>query len=78
MLCLTARLGERIIIGDKDNPIIVEVIRITKTQTKLGITASEEINIAREKVFKENHPEIVLPPAKGGIDEDTRFMQRRA
>lgn len=61
MLCLRIKRGERIILRDD---IIIEALHVGQNTVQLGIIAPQIIPIAREKIFKKNHPEIQLPPAK--------------
>ena len=52
MLCLTRTLGEKIVIGEGENAIVVEVVAIQYGRIRLGITAPKEIPIMREEVLR--------------------------
>jgi len=50
MLLLTRRVGETIIIGEKEVRIVV--LAIKGNQVRLGIEADDDISIHREEVYK--------------------------
>ena len=58
MLILSRRPGEQILIGDD---ILVEVLEVSGTQVRLGITAPREVPVLREELLDE-------PP--GPVDSD--------
>jgi carbon storage regulator len=49
MLILMRRVGEKVIINDKE--VVISVLEIVGEQVRLGIDASEEIVIHREEVY---------------------------
>jgi len=49
MLVLSRKVGERILVGDD---IIVAVVRIGPNAVRLGITATEGVNIVREELVE--------------------------
>ena len=49
MLILTRRIGERIVINDKE--IVMSVLGIVGNQVRLGIDAPDEIIIHREEIY---------------------------
>ena len=63
MLILTRRIGESLIIGDKE--IVVTVLGVKGNQIRIGIEAPKHVQINREEVFMriqsaleiENHKE---------------------
>ncbi len=50
MLVLSRRVGERIIIGEGENKIEVQVTDIKKDAVKIGITAKKDVPVHREEV----------------------------
>lgn len=50
MLILTRRVGETLIIGDKE--IDITVLGIKGHQVRLGINAPKEVSVHREEIFK--------------------------
>jgi len=50
MLILTRRIGESLIIGDKE--IVVTVLAIKGNQIRIGIEAPKDISIHREEIFQ--------------------------
>lgn len=57
MLILTRKIGESIIIGDKKEKVIVTLLNIKGTQTKIGIDAPKKIPVHREEIYKKIHEE---------------------
>lgn len=49
MLVLTRKVGERVLIG-KDNPIVVEVLRIKGNRVQMGVTAVRSLPVHRAEV----------------------------
>ena len=47
MLILTRRIGERIVIGDE---IEVIILGINKNQVRIGITAPKQVSVDREEI----------------------------
>ena len=47
MLVLSRKLGEKIVIGDN---IVVTVVKIDRTQIRLGIEAPQEVPVYREEI----------------------------
>jgi len=62
MLLLTRRVGETIIIGEKEVRIVV--LAIKGNQVRLGIEADDDISIHREEVYKR----ILKERGKGEIN----------
>lgn len=54
MLCLTRRVGERIVIGDG---ITVQVLQINGGIVRLGVVAPEGVAIDREEIRKRKQKE---------------------
>ncbi len=52
MLCLTRTLGEKIVIGEGENAIVVEVVQIERGKVRIGFTCRKDIKIWREEVFR--------------------------
>ncbi|MCB1828697.1 MAG: carbon storage regulator [Gammaproteobacteria bacterium] len=50
MLLLSRRPGEQMLIGDD---ILVEVLEVSGTQVRLGITAPREVPVLREELLDE-------------------------
>ena len=50
MLILSRRPGEQMLIGDD---ILVEVLEVSGTQVRLGITAPREVPVLREELLEE-------------------------
>ena len=50
MLILSRRPGEQMVIGDD---ILVEVLEVSGTQVRLGITAPREVTVLREELLHE-------------------------
>lgn len=76
MLTITRRPGERIMIGDD---VVIEIVEVTGTTVRIGITAPRERLIYREELWervkRENEEaagadvdriERLAPPGKGG------------
>lgn len=57
MLILSRRPGEQMLIGDD---ILIEVLEVSGTQVRLGITAPREVPVLREELLDEP-PEWVDP-----------------
>lgn len=53
MLTLNRKVGEVIKIGDD---IELKILDINGKQIRLGINAPDHVNIAREEVYKKDHP----------------------
>lgn len=53
MLCLSRKIGEKIVIGEN---VIVQVLRVKDGRVRLGITCPENVSVDREEVWerKEN------------------------
>lgn len=49
MLTITRRPGERILIGDD---VVVEIVEVTGTTVRLGITAPRELRVYREELWE--------------------------
>lgn len=49
MLCLTRRLGEKIVIG---GGIIIEIVEIKHSAVRVAITAPKDVSVDREEVAK--------------------------
>lgn len=54
MLCLTRRVGERIVIGDG---ITVQVLQINGGIVRLGVVAPEGVAIDREEILERKQKE---------------------
>ena len=65
MLILSRRPGEQMLIGDD---ILVEVLEISGTQVRLGITAPREVSVLREELLDE-------PPVWADSDLIRRVMR---
>ena len=50
MLILSRRPGEQLLIGDD---ILIEVLEVSGTQVRLGITAPREVTVLREELLHE-------------------------
>lgn len=50
MLTLSRKLGERIIIGDGESKITVEVVDIQGNRVRVGVTAPKDVVILREEL----------------------------
>lgn len=48
MLVLSRQVGERIVIGDN---VVIEIVRITRENVRIGISAPADINIVREELI---------------------------
>jgi carbon storage regulator len=67
MLVLSRRPGEKLLIGDD---ILVEILEVSGTQVRLGITAPRDVPVLREELLDE-------PP--GWVDSDlVRRVMRAA
>jgi len=49
MLILTRRIGESLVVGDKE--IIVTILGIKGNQIKIGIEAPKNVSVHREEIF---------------------------
>jgi len=47
MLVLSRKLGEKIVIGDN---IVITVVKIDRTQIRIGIEAPQEVPVYREEI----------------------------
>ena len=65
MLILSRRPGEQMLIGDD---ILVEVLEVSGTQVRLGITAPREVPVLREELLDE-------PPGRTDCDLVRRVMR---
>lgn len=52
MLVLRRRKDEKIIIGEGEDQVMVQVVEIREGSVKLGIVAAEHIPVNREEVWK--------------------------
>lgn len=59
MLVLTRRAGEKVIIGDD---IQLLIISTNKGQAKIGIEASKEIIILREELYHKKEHHLINAP----------------
>jgi len=65
MLSLTRYVGERFVILDSTNQlIIIELVQVRQDKARIGFTADKAITILREEIFKDNYPDIKLPEPK--------------
>lgn len=55
MLILTRRIGESIVIGSGKNKIIITALDVHSNHAKIGITASNDVTIHREEVYRCMH-----------------------
>ena len=53
MLCLSRKQGERIVIGDGPDRIILTALDSRPGVTKIGIQAPAEIPVHREEVYEQ-------------------------
>jgi carbon storage regulator len=51
MLCLTRRLGEKILIGGIGG-IVIEIVEIKHSAVRVAITAPKDVSVDREEVAK--------------------------
>lgn len=51
MLVLTRGVGEKIIIGDGDDKIVIQLIDIKEGRAKLGIEAPKAVSVHREEIY---------------------------
>lgn len=63
MLVLTRKVDQGIVITTSQGDIVVKVLKVMKSQVKLGISAPREVSIMREEIeLSEDPPETVPPP----------------
>jgi carbon storage regulator len=55
MLALTRKVGQRIIIGDGLEKIIISIADIRSDKVRLGIEAPKEVPVHREEVYQSIH-----------------------
>lgn len=58
MLVLTRQVGERIIIGQGENAVIVTMMESRYPYYKLSISAPKEIEINREEIYNRKFGEV--------------------
>lgn len=51
MLVLSRKPEESIIIGTKENPIVVTIVEVRGDKVRLGIQCSKDIPVHRKEVF---------------------------
>lgn len=52
MLVLSRRVDEKILIGEGDNLIVIQVVLINSGQVRLGIEAPNGVRILREEILE--------------------------
>jgi carbon storage regulator len=55
MLILTRKVGEAVVIGEKQVEIMV--LGVKGNQVRLGISASKDISVHRKEIYSKIHPE---------------------
>lgn len=68
MLILSRRVGEKIIIGDREVEMVI--ISFEKGQVKLGFEANKKIRINREEIFIKMENDQKQPVAGNKLTED--------
>jgi len=51
MIVLSRKKNESIIIGDKDNPVVITVVEVRGDKVRLGVEAPKEVPVHRKEVF---------------------------
>ncbi len=60
MLVLTRKLEEEIIIGEKNNEVVIKILKIQGDKVSIGIKASKDTPILRSELIKNTKIEDVV------------------
>jgi carbon storage regulator len=66
MLVLTRKIGEQIVIGDD---IIIKIVEVKGKQVRVGIEAPRSVEVNREEIYQQKHPEKELNSQNLNFDD---------
>jgi carbon storage regulator len=64
MLVLSRKLGEKLVIGEGANRVVVTVVHVERGKIRLGVEANRDIPVWRSELLPPDAPE----PRAGGKD----------
>ena len=64
MLVMSRKPQQSVTIKCSDGPIVIKIVSNSKSQTRLGIEAPEEVNILRTEVLDKDQAEAKALPQK--------------
>ena len=71
MLSLERRIGERIVIGEGENQVIIQLCSVEGDRALLGVVAGRQVSVVRGEVLAARRAAVLAagegaPPAEGG------------
>lgn len=64
MLCLSRRIGERIVVGEGDTKVVITIIDIDRNKCRVGLEAAKAVKIYRSELLGETQT-VTLPATEG-------------
>ncbi len=61
MLVLTRKLDEEVVIGDKDDRIIIRILKVQGGKVSIGIQANKKWQIVRKELLTNEPTDLDLP-----------------
>lgn len=61
MLVLTRKLDEEVVIGDKDDKIIIRILKVQGGKVSIGIQANKKWQIVRKELLADDSMDLEIP-----------------